>query len=433
MIVLVGSLGMAATLPARTHGLGLIQPSLIADLKLSGGEFAWWNFYATLLGAIACLPCGWLIDKLGSRIVLTAVTAGLGATVLAMTRTTDPNMMFWLLVSTPLGRNAWIASLTIIEKWFLRRISLAMGLFAILMTVGMVALIVLAQDKLGKGDWRTAWNRSATWCWPCRRSASSSAPASRETAAGCASSPRCTRPQQRPNRRRRARRGAERSPLRRSGSSRWRCRSSSAGYAGVSLFQQDIIKERGFDLGLYFETLKLGLFVGLGTNLVAGSGSGMGVPLGKLLAVGMLILGGARIWCSRYLEESTHLLPLHLRPGHRRRHRDVCRLLRRLGVAVRSARSGADSGAATVLLTVLASAFGPMLVSGSREATGSFTPDLSDLCGRLFHVRGRGVADSRAERGGRLPGEEGAGISVTAGTPSREAARRGVGYAMKAM
>ena len=82
--VAVAALAMVATLPGRTHGLGLITEPLLADLGLDRVAYATINLWATLLGAAFCQPGGWLIDRLGVRAVLTAVLAGLAATVLVM-------------------------------------------------------------------------------------------------------------------------------------------------------------------------------------------------------------------------------------------------------------------------------------------------------------------------------------------------------------
>src|SRR5438874_8894071 len=82
----VAAMAMVATLPGRTHGLGLITEPLLEYFKLSHLDYGRINTWATLLGATFCLPCGWLLDRVGRRPVLTAVTLALGATVLAMTR-----------------------------------------------------------------------------------------------------------------------------------------------------------------------------------------------------------------------------------------------------------------------------------------------------------------------------------------------------------
>src|SRR5262245_19474287 len=80
----VAAAAMVATLPGRTHGLGLITEPLLADLHLDRVPYAALNLWATLLGAVACIPCGWLLDRFGVRPVLAVVLAALGATVVAM-------------------------------------------------------------------------------------------------------------------------------------------------------------------------------------------------------------------------------------------------------------------------------------------------------------------------------------------------------------
>src|SRR3954453_153053 len=84
--VAVAALAMVATLPGRTHGLGLITEPLLADLGLDRVAYAQVNLWATLLGAAFCLPGGWLIDRLGLRVVLAGVLAALGGVVVAMSR-----------------------------------------------------------------------------------------------------------------------------------------------------------------------------------------------------------------------------------------------------------------------------------------------------------------------------------------------------------
>src|SRR5262245_9397536 len=83
----VAAAAMVATLPGRTPGLGLITEPLLADLQLGRVPYATLNFWATLVGAVFCVPVGWAIDRLGVRVVLAAVLLGLGVVVVAMTGT----------------------------------------------------------------------------------------------------------------------------------------------------------------------------------------------------------------------------------------------------------------------------------------------------------------------------------------------------------
>src|SRR5215813_1541081 len=82
------ALAMVLTLPGRTHGLGLFTEPLLKSLGLDRESYGFLNLWATLLGALFCLPCGWLLDRFGTRTVFLAVTAALGVTVLAMAQWT---------------------------------------------------------------------------------------------------------------------------------------------------------------------------------------------------------------------------------------------------------------------------------------------------------------------------------------------------------
>src|SRR5262245_6832722 len=82
--VAVAGLAMSATLPGRTHGLGLIEKPLTEDpaLGVDDALFGVLNFWAVLAGAALCLPAGRLLDRLGARLVLVGAALGLGASVL---------------------------------------------------------------------------------------------------------------------------------------------------------------------------------------------------------------------------------------------------------------------------------------------------------------------------------------------------------------
>src|SRR3954470_2007858 len=80
----VAALAMVGTLPGRTQGLGLITESLLKDLQLDRLAFARMNLWATLLGSLCCIGVGRLQDQLGSRAILTLVSALLGLVVLTM-------------------------------------------------------------------------------------------------------------------------------------------------------------------------------------------------------------------------------------------------------------------------------------------------------------------------------------------------------------
>src|ERR1700704_5598253 len=88
IVLVVAAAAMVGTLPGRTQGLGLITEPLLAELRISRVHYAELNFWATILGSAGAIGIGQLIDRLGSRVVLTLVTLALGLVVCAMSQTT---------------------------------------------------------------------------------------------------------------------------------------------------------------------------------------------------------------------------------------------------------------------------------------------------------------------------------------------------------
>lgn len=155
----VAVVAMIGTLPGRTWGLGLITEPLLQELDLGASRYADINFWGTLLGAAFCLPAGWLIDRFGSRIVMTVVTLGLGTTVVAMSQIPDTTLLLPLVLLTRgFGQSALsIVSLALIGKWFFRRISLAMTVWCVIMVLGFAAAERLLGYAVREYGWRTAW------------------------------------------------------------------------------------------------------------------------------------------------------------------------------------------------------------------------------------------------------------------------------------
>ncbi|HKV33248.1 MAG TPA: MFS transporter [Pyrinomonadaceae bacterium] len=157
--VFVAALAMAGTLPGRTQGLGLITEPLLRDLQLERVPFARINLWATLIGALFSIGVGRLIDRFGSRIVLTVVTIALAAVVFGMSATQSIAAMAVLITLTRgFGQSALsVVSITMVGQWFVRRLNLAMAVYTIALSIGfMLAFPLIGAIVLANG-WRTAW------------------------------------------------------------------------------------------------------------------------------------------------------------------------------------------------------------------------------------------------------------------------------------
>ncbi len=155
----VAALAMVGTLPGRTQGLGLITEPLLKDMQIDRVLFAKINFWATLLGSLLCLGVGRLIDRLGSRAALTGVAVALGAVTLAMSGVRGVLWLALLITLTRgLGQSALsVISLTIVGQWFMRRLSLAMAVYTIILSVGFMIAFPVVGAAVLRGGWRAAW------------------------------------------------------------------------------------------------------------------------------------------------------------------------------------------------------------------------------------------------------------------------------------
>lgn len=150
---------MVGTLPGRTQGLGLITEPLLRDLQIDRVHFARINLWATLIGALFTIGVGRLIDRFGSRIVLTVVAVALAFVVFGMSATHSVAAVAILITLTRgFGQSALsVVSITMVGQWFVRRLNLAMAVYTIALSIGfMIAFPLIGAIVLSKG-WRTAW------------------------------------------------------------------------------------------------------------------------------------------------------------------------------------------------------------------------------------------------------------------------------------
>lgn len=158
--VVLGALAMVATLPGRTHGLGLVSDGLMKDLRLDETSFAQINLWATLLGGLFCLPIGWIIDRWGTRYTTVIVLAALAAVVHGMSVTTDATTLFVLVTLTRgFGQSALsVLSIAMVGKWFKRRVSMAMGVYSVLMGLLFIVAFRWVGGEVKADGWRAAWD-----------------------------------------------------------------------------------------------------------------------------------------------------------------------------------------------------------------------------------------------------------------------------------
>ena len=168
-MLLLAAAAMVGTLPGRTQGLGLVTEPLITDLHIGRVEYAQLNLWATLIGSLFAIGIGRFIDRIGARIVLTAVVAGLGVVVCAMSSAQS----FWSLaiavtLTRGLGQSALsVISLTMVGQWFTPNpagggerqpsIDKAMAVYSIVMSIGFMIAFPVVGSLVQSAGWRAAW------------------------------------------------------------------------------------------------------------------------------------------------------------------------------------------------------------------------------------------------------------------------------------
>jgi MFS family permease len=364
--LVLAALAMVATLPGRTQGLGLVTEPLIADLGLDRVTYAAVNLWATLFGAAFCIPCGRLLDRLGSRLVLTATVAALGASVIAMSAGTGLlALALTVTLTRGFGQSALsVASLALVGKWFARRLDFAMGIFAVLVGVGFVAAFPAVGQAVLAFGWRTAWLAVGLaqvlllvpLAWLLVRDDPESQGLAVDGHVGDERSRLVDLTVWE----------ALRSPA------FWVFALSSALfgliYSGIALFNQSILEERGFEATTYHQVLAISTFVGLAANFGGGYLASRW-SIQRVMGLGMAALAAALVALPA-VETFAHVALYGTAMGAAGGVVTVV-FFSVWGRAFGRSQLGRIQGCAQ-MLTVLASAVGPLLLARTLAGTGSY-------------------------------------------------------------
>jgi MFS family permease len=368
--VVLAALAMTATLPGRTHGLGLITEPLLADLGIERTLFGRINLVTCLLGTVFCLPAGFLLDRFGIRIATACTVLVLGLAVIGMaTAQSVLALTVWLVLVRGVGQSALsIVSMAAVGKWFRgRRLGMAMGVYAILLTFGFIGSVVglgLAVEKYG---WRAAWTQLG-WllllgmlplCLLFARNAPRDSAESGDSAPLSAVDPSPVD-------------FTFRQAIRTLAF--WVFAAGAAAFnlvwSALTLFNQSILEEHGFDSKAAVSVMATLVGTGLASNLVGGA-LVRRERIGWLLGFGLAILSLA-LFCFPRVTTQPALLCYAAGIGIAGGLVTVI-FFAAWGSVFGRAHVGRIQGLAQ-LITVVASAIGPDLMAEGRALTASYTP-----------------------------------------------------------
>lgn len=368
--VAVAALAMVATLPGRTHGLGLFTEPILRTFELDREDYGLIGLIATLLGALFCLPCGWLTDRTGTRAVLVGTMVLLALSVFGLSAWTGgiTGLFVLILLTRGFGQSALsVASLTLIGRSAGTRTGLAMGLYAALTSLGFIAAFMASREVVtaNPGEWRGPWAGIGLGVLA---AAVLSAVLVRNRALDSDASMA----------------GASAEPSRTladalGSGAFWAFALGTSFYglvaSGTSLFNESILAERGFDKAVFLNVTIVGIPVGLIANLVGGW-LATRMPLGRLFAAALAGFGATLATFPRIEQEWQVYLY-------------ACALAACGGVITVCFFSvwrklygpgslGRIQGAAQ-LLTVVFSAFGQLLFPAVKSRAGEYAP-LFSVC-----------------------------------------------------
>jgi len=370
IVVILAALAMTATLPGRTHGLGLITEPLLADFGIERTLFGRINFVTCLLGTVFCLPAGFLLDRFGIRIATTCIVLVLGLSVIAMAAAQSVlALTLWLVLVRGVGQSALsIVSMAAVGKWFCgRRLGMAMGIYAILLTCGFIGSVVWLGSAVEKCGWRAAWSQlgwilllgmlplSLLFARNPPRNATDAGDSSLATSADSPSVDFSFGQ-------------AIRSPA------FWVFAVGAAAFnlvwSALTLFNQSILEEHGFDSRAAVSVMAILVGAGLVSNLIGGA-LVRRERIGLLLGVGLAILSLA-LFCFPLVTTRPALLCYAAGIGMAGGLVTVI-FFASWGSVFGRTQVGRIQGLAQ-LITVVASAIGPDLMAEGRALTGSYTP-----------------------------------------------------------
>lgn len=360
--LVMAALAMVGTLPGRTQGLGLITEPILSDLHVDRVAYAAINLWATLIGSLFCLPCGRLVDRFGSRLVVTFVVAALGATVLVMSGATGvAALAITITLTRGFGQSALsVVSLALVGKWFTRRLSMAMGIYSLIVGMGFIAAFPSVGAAVQHYGWRAAWNGTG-WAllavltplaWLVVRDG-----ISKERVV----------PEEDPA----FQRDLSFSEALR-GPAFWTFAVSSAVfglvYSGIALFNQSILEQRGFNATTYYNVLVISTLLGLVANFLGGW-LATRWPIQRLMGLGMAVLAGALLMLP-LVKTYAHVMAYGIAMGVSGGIVTVV-FFSVWGQVYGRKHLGRIQGAAQ-MMTVLASAVGPLLLAETLRRTGSY-------------------------------------------------------------
>jgi MFS family permease len=159
VVLVVATLGMAATLPGQTAGVSLFIDAFITDLGLSRSAVSWLYTGATVLGSLGLPLVGRLVDRYGPRRVAIVVILCFAASCAGMRWVHGWIGVFVGFVGLRgFGQGAFaLLNNHAVNLWFERRRGLAVGILGLGMSGATAVFPPLIDEGIQAYGWETTY------------------------------------------------------------------------------------------------------------------------------------------------------------------------------------------------------------------------------------------------------------------------------------
>lgn len=171
VILVVTTIGMLASLPGQTMGVGVFKEDLISALQIDSTQISFAYMCGTLMSGFTLPFAGRFLDLVGARVmtVLSSLILGFSMLLLAYAQplaarlplsqlwasTVTVGLIFFLMRFTGQGCLT-LASRVALSKWFDRRRGLVVGIMGVFVAFGFNSSPKLLNELLERFEWRGA-------------------------------------------------------------------------------------------------------------------------------------------------------------------------------------------------------------------------------------------------------------------------------------
>ena len=163
----VGTLGMYLSAPGQSFSVAVFIDPMLSDLGLRRTVYSFAYLIAGLVGGVLLPGIGWLLDRVGARVLLPMLGVLLGTACVWMSSINsllELSIGFTMIRS--IGQGAVTLSATwLVGEWFQRRRGLAMGIVGLGGAVSVMTIPLINNFLIEEFGWRSAWWHLAVMVW----------------------------------------------------------------------------------------------------------------------------------------------------------------------------------------------------------------------------------------------------------------------------